>query len=76
MSKLPPIVPYEQRMAESTEISFNGMPPSARYFMQREIDELRQRVAVLQSMIPKPLMHYECEDPECGNGYGCICYTR
>ena len=69
MSKLPPIKPYQQRMVDESNTT-NG----AWYYMWQEIEELRERVAVLEKQVPRT--PEPCEDPECGDGYGCICYTR
>lgn len=69
MSKLPPIKPYQQRMVDESNTT-NG----AWYYMWQEIQELRDRVATLEKMIYVPPSR--CDDEECGDGYGCICYTR
>lgn len=73
MAVEPPIKTWEERDAES-EFDF-----PLRVYMMGEIADLRQRIEELQQRLsePKPSpVRTDCDDRNCGDGYGCICYTR
>lgn len=71
MAVEPPIKTWEERDAES-EFDF-----PLRVYMMGEIADLRQRIEELQQRLLEPkITQADCDDRNCGDGYGCICYTR